>query len=405
MLTRCSIILKNLLVKKETGLFLWFIPPMVAFMISTTLHLSHYNNYLIFKQVFWHLAEQKNLYALYPGEYADINHYGPLFSILIMPFALLPLKPGIFLWVAANVILLYYAIRQLPIGETPKRLVVVISSIEMLTSVQNYQFNPMLSAWILLAFVLVKKEYYFFAAALVVAGTFIKLYGIVGLLFFFFCRDRLRYTVYLLLWGLLLFWLPALLCGSDFLLHSYTDWYYSLIEKNALNIKRNQINGMQDISLMGLCRRLLNRPFIPSLYFLIPGFVLTALPLLRRRLYHHPGYQLAYLSQVMIGVVIFSTGAESSTYIIAVIGFAIWYTLSDLRVRSFGIILLLLVMVLTILSPTDLFPRAIRNAYVLKYALKALPCVVAWGVITAELLFYPYGKTPSPPDTSIAALL
>ena len=39
-----------------------------------------YNNYLIFKHVFWHTWEQKNLYLEYPELYFDSNHYGIFFS-------------------------------------------------------------------------------------------------------------------------------------------------------------------------------------------------------------------------------------------------------------------------------------------------------------------------------------
>ena len=39
-----------------------------------------YNNYQIFKGVFWHTWLQKPLYEAYPAEYLDTNHYGPFFS-------------------------------------------------------------------------------------------------------------------------------------------------------------------------------------------------------------------------------------------------------------------------------------------------------------------------------------
>ena len=37
-------------------------------------------------------------------------------------------------------------------------------------------------------------------------------------------------------------------------------------------------------------------------------------------------------------------------------------------------------------SPTDLFPRYIRKEYVIRYSLKALPCLFAWLIITVQLL-------------------
>ena len=56
------------------------------------------NNYLIFKYVFWHTIQGKSLYALSPAEFEDCNHYGPVFSLIIAPFAVLPDFIGMLLW-------------------------------------------------------------------------------------------------------------------------------------------------------------------------------------------------------------------------------------------------------------------------------------------------------------------
>src|SRR5450432_3826381 len=71
---------------------------------------NSFNNYLVFRGVFWHTLKLENLYAAYPAEYFDLNHYGPFFSIVIAPFALLPVKAGMVLWGMANCFFLYYAI-------------------------------------------------------------------------------------------------------------------------------------------------------------------------------------------------------------------------------------------------------------------------------------------------------
>ena len=63
--------------------------------------------------MFWHLVEQKNLYAAYPLEHFDFFHYGPVFSLVIAPFAILPDLAGVLLWGIFNVLILYYALNQL----------------------------------------------------------------------------------------------------------------------------------------------------------------------------------------------------------------------------------------------------------------------------------------------------
>ena len=46
--------------------------------------------------------------------------------------------------------------------------------------------------------------------------------------------------------------------------------------------------------------------------------------------------------------------------------------------------------VLSSLSPSDLFPRSLREAYVLPYALKALPPTLIWLRLSYELLTRDY---------------
>ena len=137
--------------------FLWFALAAIAALAEISRGSDAINNYLIFKNVFSHTIHQQNLYAFYPTEYADSNHYGPLFSILIAPFALLPLYVGCFFWCIANAAFLYFAIKQLPIANKQQQVVLLIGFLEMMTSIHNVQFNPMLTAWILLSFVYVKK--------------------------------------------------------------------------------------------------------------------------------------------------------------------------------------------------------------------------------------------------------
>ena len=64
--------------------------------------ISNHNNYLIFKNVFYNTIEQKSLYACYPNLYLDHNHYGPVFSLFIAPFAVLIREDSFNLWLLGN---------------------------------------------------------------------------------------------------------------------------------------------------------------------------------------------------------------------------------------------------------------------------------------------------------------
>jgi len=81
--------------------------------------------------------------------------------------------------------------------------------------------------------------------------------------------------------------------------------------------------------------------------------------------------------------VIFSSGSESPTYIIAFAGVAIWFVIQQKNNWVVG--LFIYASILTSLSPTDIFPRAIKE-FIRLYSLKALPCVIIWLTIIFQML-------------------
>jgi hypothetical protein len=364
--------------------FLWFALATIAVTLEMSRGLADINNFLIYKNVFWHSIHQQNLYLPYPQDHADMNHYGPFFSLIIAPFALLPTLWGCFLWCLVNAWVLFYAISHLPLSERNKNIVLLIGMVEMMTATHSVQFNTMLTGWILLSFVFTERKQEVLATLFIVAGFYVKIYGIVGLAFFFFSDNKLRFFLSFIGWGILLFCLPMLVSSPAFVIQSYQDWAYSLVEKNATNIIIETV-GMQDISLMGMVRRIFQIGNLPNYWFTVPAAFLYLLPFLRKDQYVHLNFRLSYLALALIGVVIFSSSAESPTYIIAVIGLAIWYVIQKKPRTFFPIILLIITFLLTILSPTDLVPRNIREQIV-HYSLKALPCCIVWVVLIYQLL-------------------
>ncbi len=75
--------------------------------IDAKYNYTHYNNYLIFKQSFFHLIEHKDLFAFYPNEYYDLYKYTPTFALLMAPFAYLPNLAGLILWNILNAFMLF----------------------------------------------------------------------------------------------------------------------------------------------------------------------------------------------------------------------------------------------------------------------------------------------------------
>lgn len=364
---------------------LWIILAIAATLSEVLRGLDSINNYLIFKGVFWHSLNHLHLYNEYPAEYFDSNHYGPSFSLLIAPFAWMNVYVGCFLWCMANAFFLLFAVKQIPVSQQKQNIILLVGVIEMMTSVHNVQFNPMLTAWIILSYTMVQKEKDFWATLFIAAGLLVKLYGIVGIAFFWFSRNKVKFVLSFIFWLIVLFCLPMLISSPAFIIQSYKDWYNSLSEKNAKNAFAEANNFMQDISVLGMVRRIFNIQQLKNFYITVPAAILYALPFLRWKQFKYTGFQLSYLALALIGVVIFSTSAESATYVIAMLGVAIWYILQNAQTKA-AQYLLVLSLLLTSLSATDLFPEYLRMNFIRPYSLKALPCFLVWLVLVYQLL-------------------
>jgi len=365
---------------------LWF--GLSLFAVVKSVILSHiHNNYLVYKYNFINVIHQHNLYAPQPQHYFDLNHYGPIFSFIIAPFALLPDGAGVILWVVFNAWILLLAIQHLPIKNSQYLLVLLLCAHELMTSAANVQINPLIAALILFSYIFIKSENDFWAALMIALGMLIKLYGIVGLAFFFFSKNKPKLVGSFIFWSAVLFVLPMLISSPAFIIQSYRDWYTDLVQKNLHNI----ISAPQDISVMGMMRKIAF-PGLSNLLVLIPAILLFALSYTRVKYYHNLNYQLLILASTLIFPVIFSTGSESSTYIIAFVGVAVWYVNIERPVTRFDLFLLFFALIITSLSPSDLFPRYIKQTYIVPYGLKALPCLAIWIKIIYETLFRQFNK-------------
>lgn len=339
-----------------------------------------YNNYEIFKGVFWHTWNVTPLYTTYPNEYFDTNHYGPFFSLVIAPFAILPDSIGLLLWLVLSALLLYIAIKKLP--DSRNVFILWFVAHELLTALFMQQFNVAIAAMILLTFIFIKEKKEIWAALMIMMGTFVKLYGIVGLAFFFFSKNKVKFIVALVIWSIVLFVLPMLISSPDFIFNQYQAWYVSLNEKNESNL----LSLMQNISLLGMVRKISIIKTYSDLWLIIPGLLLFAFPYLRISQYKFLNFQKFVLSSVLMFTVLFSTGSESSSYIIALTGVAIWYTSAPWQRNNWDLGLLIFAFIITSMSPSDLFPKSIRVNYILPYALKALPISIIWFKLSYELL-------------------
>ena len=306
---------------------LWFALAL-ATVVQNVWIAGKFNNYLIFDGVFWHTFKQLPLYLPYPDEYFDTNHYGILFSAIIAPFALLPKWIGCTLWIMANAAFLYWAIRQLPLSKKAIIAVLLIAAHDMYTAAAMQQFNISVIALLVGAFVFIERRQSHWATLFIVIGTLTKLYGIVGLAFFFFAKDKWRFIWSGLFWLITLFCLPMLYSSPDYVVSQYFDWYASLAEKNVSNLNTTTYN-LQNLSLLGFLQR--TGIYNNNSIVILIGLGLFALPYLRIRQYKNFNFRLLLLASVSIFLCLFSTGTENSTYVVAYVGIGIWFMVSELH--------------------------------------------------------------------------
>ncbi len=359
---------------------LWFGLSIIVAIKELALH--HINNYTIFKYVYLHTRAFQPLYIAYP-EYNDVNMYGPVFSMLIAPFTFFPDLIGAFLWMLCNATFLYFAIRQLPLSRIQQNLVLIFASHELMAASSYFQLNPSIIACIIMSFVLIQKGKDFWAAFFIMLGALTKLYGIVGLAFFFFSGNRLKLIGGLLFWGLVLFALPMLISTPAYIIQSYKEWGAALVFKNNKNYQLDKGILLQNICVQGVIQRVFRLQTFSNLWVLGPALLLFAGQYLFLKYKENRNYRLYLLCTTLIFTVIYSTSSESPTYIIAFPAACIWYVLQyPTRANNIFFIFLLIG---TSFSHSDLVTHWFKKNYVVPYALKAVPCFILWLVIIYQV--------------------
>ena len=161
------------------------------------------------------------------------------------------------------------------------------------------------------------------------------------------------------------------------------------------NVRIDTMN-MQDISVMGMIRRIFGIWDLSNLTVILPAGILLMLPLLRFKLYNNPLFQLYYLCLVLITTVIYSSGAESPTYVIAMVGIAVWFVVGMHKKNMVNIIVLIFAIIITSLGSTDLVPHFVKHNFIRPYALKALPSFIVWLMLLWLVAFKKEQELKSP---------
>jgi len=329
-----------------------------------------------------HFWNQENLYIHHPNEYFDLYKYSPTFALLMAPFAKLPNIIGLPLWNLINTLpVLIAVLLMVRFDDLKQTKFLWLIAIELLTSVQNEQSNGLMVGFIALAFIAMEKQNLFWAALFIALTFYIKIFGLFAAVLIFLYPNKLKSIGFLAFWMLFLGIIPALFTNFSYLISQYQNWVYLVTSDQSTMI------GM---SAMGMAEVLLHIPINKGLLTLL-GLALFLYPLKNLHNFKDFDFRLLSLASILIWIVLFNHKAESPTFVIAVFGVGIWYFVTrthDMFLSFIDIFLLVMVLVFTVLSPTDLFPREFREHYVKPYMLKTLPIFLVWLKVVVDMIRY-----------------
>ncbi|MEG1037776.1 MAG: glycosyltransferase family 87 protein [Mucinivorans sp.] len=340
-----------------------------------------YNNYDIYTGVARHFFDELPLYGHSPSEYHDMNHYGPLFAFLIYPFTLFPRLAGLALWVAFTAIIYWWAIRCLPLARSVVGIILVMCLPEFYNAALYQQFNTVTAALIVCTWITITSGHEATAAVLIVVGSMVKIYGIVGLAFFFFIPPSRRWYFVrsLLLWTVALLVLQLIFTSWDYLWSQYVAWGNDLVGKHGTNI----FSPFQNRGLLGMIRKLTGSASYSDMWVLVPAMVIYCSAYLRYRHFDERRFRFLFLASTLLFIVLFSSGTETPSYIMAMTGVSLWWFAARSSHTVLDWCLLCFVFIGTFANA--IFPHALYLEVIFAYALKALPFSLVWLKIMYEL--------------------
>jgi hypothetical protein len=348
-----------------------------------------YNNFVIFRSSVSHLINHQNLYLEYPSEYFDLFLYHPSFCILFSPFAFLPVFASIVLWAIACSLVVFYAIRSLPVSYQNKCFCWWFVLVELTTSLHSQQTNPIIAALGLFTFTFLEKQKPKWAALFPILAFCIKGYGLIFAAMFIFYPKKGQYILYSMIWLLALTILPFPITGIGHFVQVYKDWFEILLADHKNNF------GFSVMGLLKVWYPDLTDTGVTSIQ--LAGLLLLAATLtlnLIKRICMDAKRRMLLLAYLCLWVILFNHASESPTYVIAVTGVALFYVVNRDFFRPWPTVLIVLVLLFSMLAPTDVYPLSWRNEFFKPYLIKVIPCLLVWAVLQFELLLT-YEKQPT----------
>jgi len=337
-----------------------------------------YNNFLIFKWSGFNLVNELPLYISNDPLHYDLFKYSPTCALAFLPFYWPPTTMGLLVWNLVNMLLPLWALHQIIGLRTKTRNILALFLLaEGVTSLLNAQSNGLVLGLLMMAIGAFQREKTGKAILLILASGFIKIFGWIFFLLFLLRPKAIpKGMLFGIMYGSILLGLPLLFVSVDYLVSEYRWWFVLLGQDSHTYVKLSFMGWLQ--SWFGFTP--------PKNAVLFLALFVQMIPLWWRfKVAVNSGsstkFSLLYGSSLLLWVVLFNHMSESATYVIAVGGMAIFFSGDFIRINLKNATVLAMVLLLTILGPTDLYPREMRYWIVESAQLKAFPVLVSYVII------------------------
>ena len=250
--------------------------------------------------------------------------YGPLFSILFAPFAWMGATVGPFVWNLFNFTLYFVAIFTLPDKYTEKQKcrTYLYTMLILATTQFSMQFNPVVAYIFVFAFSLLERGRGLWAVLLILVSGLIKVYGIFELALLACYPQVWRNATFAAVMGAALLVLPIFWTGAEGLVPHYRRW----IEMLSGHVDQFRFYSAFNIHLW-------HNTLTAHMVAVQLGSLaaLGTLFFINWRKFGDFAFRAGALGTVMGWVILFSLSTEKHTYVIALLGFMVWYWVQPRR--------------------------------------------------------------------------
>ena len=331
------------------------------------------NNFTIFRESFWHLVRDQNLYASYPGVTFDLFKYSPTSALLFAPFAVVPYTVGLLLWNLTNAAVLSLGIAALLPGAAAA-WALAICFLEAFGAIQNNQSNGLVAGLMILSVVAMHRQSAGGSAFAMITGASIKVFPLSVGVFALIPANRWRFVAWSVALGVVMLLAPLLVTPWHTLTDQYA-WWGAVEARDA---------GKTNMWWLGGLLELWTGRAWPHLPFQLAGALwIAASAWYGRRHFDSPAVRQLLVASVLGFAVVFNHMSEPPTFVIGYAGIGIWWaSLPRTRWRD---ALVLAVVMLGSLGATDLVPNQLQRDWHYDTRLKAIMMSIAWFVMQRDL--------------------